>query len=629
MAAGRVLVVNLVANTNSFGRGMMSAVRNAEGFRGKVGALAHSMKRVLGPALIAAGAAAAAMAVKMGVDGVKAAMENERTASALATTLRNLGKAHEAAGVEEFIAKLESATGIVDDKLRPALGRLVIATEDVDEAQVLLGKSLDAAIGLNKDFGSVVEAVSKAVQTGNAGPLSRYGIILDENTVTTQGFTAALDEALDKFQGLQAAEAATLQGQLRILGVEADNLKEAFGRGLLNALGDTAGGVGSISDTLRELQPLMEALGRNIGEAVVGARDIAKAFGEAADSVGIEYSESITDAAFHTLGITGLIRTLSTVLGLLQLDINESSRATTQLKDSTRDYQDAAARAARSGNVLRDSLEEVTEATDDAVDSLANLNSWISRTTTVLEYKESWDNLTESLKENGLKLDDNTKKGRDNIKALIDAARKTADFAMSQDDAAGKVSATRDGLDRLKGVLDNTKMSPETRAALIAPFQELINDLDDGINDVSRLQSALNNLKGKSIMLEFRTNFNSLPERARREFFGVATGGLIRGPGGPKSDAVGPFMLSDGEFVMQASSVRKFGAQFFDSLNRGINPLRSVQAPGPSRPEPMSASGSRSLVIQNLNVSASPGERAESSVPRSLRRLAWVSGLDG
>jgi hypothetical protein len=568
------------------------------------------------------------MAVKMGVDGVKAAMENERTASALATTLRNLGKAHEAAGVEEFIAKLESATGIVDDKLRPALGRLVIATEDVDEAQTLLGKSLDAAIGLNKDFGSVVEAVAKAVQTGNAGPLSRYGIVLDQNTIATEGFTAALDDALDKFKGLQAAEARTLQGQLRILSVEADNVKEAFGRGLLSAFEDSRGGLDDLAESLRGMQDAAEDAGKAIGDlvnAVTGVTGFISGFQDAIDDA--RESTGILSVLVDSLA-NALYTVSNPAMALVDI-LNAIFGSGKSAGSGLDDYRDAGARAAQSGRGLRDSLQEVANATDDVVDSLSNLNEWINRTTTVLDYKDAWDKLTESLKQNGLNLDDNTKKGRDNIKALIDAARKTADFAMSQDTAAGKVDATRDGLDRLKGVLDNTKMSPEARAALIAPFQELINDLREAGVDVGALQSKLNNLQGKSILIEFRTNLNNLPERVRREFYGVATGGLIRGPGGPKADQVGPFMLSNGEFVVQAASVKKFGVDFFESLNRGMNPLGGVKAPGPSRPQPVSTGGSRSLVIQSLNVNAAPGERAESSVPRSLRRLAWVSGLDG
>lgn len=50
-----------------------------------------------------------------------------------------------------------------------------------------------------------------------------------------------------------------------------------------------------------------------------------------------------------------------------------------------------------------------------------------------------------------------------------------------------------------------------------------------------------------------------------------ATGGLIPGAGGPKSDDR-LARVSSGEYVMQASSVSKFGSGFFDQLNAGRMP---------------------------------------------------------
>lgn len=44
--------------------------------------------------------------------------------------------------------------------------------------------------------------------------------------------------------------------------------------------------------------------------------------------------------------------------------------------------------------------------------------------------------------------------------------------------------------------------------------------------------------------------------------------GRISGPGGPRADKI-PAMLSDGEFVIKASSVEKYGAGFMDRLNSG------------------------------------------------------------
>jgi hypothetical protein len=626
MAGGRTLVVNLVANTNSFSRGMMSAVRNAEGFGGKMSAIGGTLNRVLGPALLAAGAAAGALAIKMGVDGVKAAMENERTASVLAQTLQNLGQAHRQTGVEEFIAKLESATGVVDDKLRPALGRLVIATGDVDEAQSLLQKSMDAGIGLNKDFATVAEAVAKAVQTGNAGALSRYGIVVDDNTVKTAGFTAAVNEALDAFKGLQAAEARTLQGQLRILQVEADNVKEAFGRGLLSAFEDSRGGLDDLAESLRGMQEAAEDAGEAIGNtvntisdgmtALKGLTDWVSQTREEMGPLGMVV-ESLASSLYQvTNPLMSLVDVFTAVTG-------SSDNSSTSLDG----YKDAAVRATGPTSGLSGELNALADEADDAAMKFEILNGYLSSTRAILSYESAWADLSGAIDGSTFTMSKNTEEGRKNHENLLRFAERTAQLAATQDTMAEKINTARDSLGRLSGVMNKTEMSPEQRAKLLAPFQALIDDLRESGADVDRLQGKINSLKGKTIDINFRTNWDNLPAAARREWYGVATGGLIKGPGGPKADMVGPFMLSNGEFVVQSSAVSKFGVDFFEKLNRGINPLGSVDVPGPSRPS--QSSGRQGMVIQNLNVTAAPGERAESSVPRSLRRMAWVSGLDG
>lgn len=53
---------------------------------------------------------------------------------------------------------------------------------------------------------------------------------------------------------------------------------------------------------------------------------------------------------------------------------------------------------------------------------------------------------------------------------------------------------------------------------------------------------------------------------------GMAAGGFVSGPGGPTDDRV-PAMLSNGEYVIQASAVRKWGQGFLDFVNQGV-PVR-------------------------------------------------------
>lgn len=58
--------------------------------------------------------------------------------------------------------------------------------------------------------------------------------------------------------------------------------------------------------------------------------------------------------------------------------------------------------------------------------------------------------------------------------------------------------------------------------------------------------------------------------------------GRITGPGTSTSDSI-PAMLSNGEFVIRASSVRKFGVEFFEALNAGRLPALLGLAASPVR----------------------------------------------
>lgn len=58
---------------------------------------------------------------------------------------------------------------------------------------------------------------------------------------------------------------------------------------------------------------------------------------------------------------------------------------------------------------------------------------------------------------------------------------------------------------------------------------------------------------------------------AKSEIPGLAGGGLIRGPGGPRSDMV-PALLSAGEFVVNAAAVARLGLPYLEAVNRAHMP---------------------------------------------------------
>jgi hypothetical protein len=230
------------------------------------------------------------------------------------------------------------------------------------------------------------------------------------------------------------------------------------------------------------------------------------------------------------------------------------------------------------------------------------------------------------LKENGEQFDFTTKQGQANNRSLIAFAENTAAAAATQDTLFGKTAYVQDALGHLGKTFEKTKMSDATRAAMLAPFQALIDDLADSNYDVTTLQQQIDKLQGKDITITTRYNFpdGRPPGGWPKEWYGakggvvpqyMAGGGMSRG-----ADTV-PAMLAPGEFVMRRSAVKQFGTDLFSQLNRGINPLAGMTPTGSG-----SAGG---FQIGTINVVSAPGERAETSLPRALRRAAFLAGVNG
>ena len=222
VSPGKTLTIYLAADLKKFNSGMTQAQGGLKGF-------ANSLKNMLGPAAIGAGIALGALATKMAIDSVKAALDDETAVRKLATTLDNLGLAHDTEAVEAFIYQLERSLGVADTELRPAYDRLVRSIGNVDQANEALSLSLDIAAGSGKSLKVVTEALGKAYD-GQSEGLSRLGGGIDEVTLRTGDMVQITQMLSDTFEGQAAASADTLAGRLRVLKTGTDNLAEAFGK---------------------------------------------------------------------------------------------------------------------------------------------------------------------------------------------------------------------------------------------------------------------------------------------------------------------------------------------------------------------------------------------------------------
>lgn len=297
----KTLTIYLAADLKKFSSGMNQAEGGLRGFT-------NSLSNMLGPALIAAGAAAGAFATKLAVDGVKAAMEDEQAASKLAQTLENLNLAHDTKAVEDYIYQLERSLGIADTELRPAYDRLVRSIGDTTEANKALQLALDISAGSGKSLEQVTEALGKAYD-GNIAGLSRLGAGIDANIIRSGDMDLITKKLSDTFAGQATRAAETFSGQLQRAQVAFDNLKEAFGAGFLNGLGDANDATTDMVSTLEDLEPQIKIIGEEIGNLTIEALkltgatlDLNRAFQNANEAAIADFSIGLVSLA-DRLGI--------------------------------------------------------------------------------------------------------------------------------------------------------------------------------------------------------------------------------------------------------------------------------------------------------------------------------------
>jgi hypothetical protein len=228
--SNRALTLSIVADIDSLQKGLKKADTEIETFGDKVGAFGKKAAA----AFAVAAAAAFAYGTKLAVDGVKAAIEDEAAQLRLANALRTATGAtdEQIRATEDMILKTSLATGVADDKLRPAMQRLAVSTKDTGEAQRLLSLALDISKGKGIELETVANALGRA-QDGNTTALGRLGLGLSKAELSTLSFTEVQAKLSELYGGAAAANAETFQGKIDRLKVGFDEAKESLGTALL------------------------------------------------------------------------------------------------------------------------------------------------------------------------------------------------------------------------------------------------------------------------------------------------------------------------------------------------------------------------------------------------------------
>ena len=311
MAGNRTLKLSILADVDDLKKKLGQGEKEVEGFGNKLG----EFGKKAAAAFALAAAAAAAYAGKLLIDGVKAAIEDEKAQVKLAQTLENTTGAtrEQIKAVEDQILKMSLATGVADDKLRPSFEKLVRATNDVEKAQKLQTLALDIAAGSGKDLDAVSQSLARAYD-GNTSALSRLGIGLSSAELKSMSFDDVTAQLAEPFGGQATIQADTFSGKVARLQVAFDEAKESVGARLLPILTNL------LDQFNNNLAPAVEAIRKKFEPLTKAIEDNKEEFTAIWNFLN-KYIVPILTGALKA-GVTGIITTFTTLVNIVGKAVN-------------------------------------------------------------------------------------------------------------------------------------------------------------------------------------------------------------------------------------------------------------------------------------------------------------------
>jgi hypothetical protein len=291
----RTLKLSILADVDDLNKKLKAATGDVEGFGGKMA----NVGKKIGVALAAAAAAAGAMAIKIGVDAVKAASDLSETQSKVgvifgesadainkfaATAATRLGQSkQQALDAAATFATFGKSAGLAGDDLVGFSTELSVLSADLAS---FYNTSPEQAIG----------AIGAALR-GESEPIRAYGVLLNDATLKQEAMSMGIYNgtgALSAQQKVLAAQAVIMKqtsdaqgdfertsgglaNQQRILAAQFENIKSTIGTALLPVVLEL------VSAFNRNVLPAIVAVGDAIGAGglnkyIQNLRDFIKNF---------------------------------------------------------------------------------------------------------------------------------------------------------------------------------------------------------------------------------------------------------------------------------------------------------------------------------------------------------------
>ena len=318
MADIRTMKLNLLADINNFVSGMNAADNEAKGLKNKLGQYSKAMAK----SFALAGAAAAAFAVKIGVDAIKSASDLNEEVSKTSVIFGD-----GADEINKFAKTASAALGLSRTEALKASGTFAILGKGAGLTGTDLTKFSKSATTLAADLGSffntkaedAILAIGAALR-GESEPIRKYGVLLDDSTLKAKAMEmglydgkgaldiqakslAAYEVILDQTKDAQGDFARTSDGlanQQKILASSVENLKASLGTSLLPTMVKVVEAANKVAqgfagDQSNSLSQRARELGASVGDE--GAFSLGQQLARTADAFSRLFAEITSDDA--------------------------------------------------------------------------------------------------------------------------------------------------------------------------------------------------------------------------------------------------------------------------------------------------------------------------------------------
>ena len=252
--------------------------------------------------------------VQFGKASVQAFSDSTKEAQLLATQLNAVNLGFASPFINEFIDKLELATGVAGNKLTNAFISLSQATGDATTAQKILSTALDVSLGTGKDLNTITNALQRAYK-GETTALARLRIGYTTTELKGRKFEDVIKDLQERFDGAAGKATDTFAGKMARLSASVEQAKEAFGEGLVSGLEDA-------DIAIEDLQEGIINLGKALGDLSAAVVEFGK---DAKDT----FQDIVDSAPFKALGALFEGFTRFVIGGIVMGDPGESFASAT------------------------------------------------------------------------------------------------------------------------------------------------------------------------------------------------------------------------------------------------------------------------------------------------------------